>query len=166
MKRFFLLTLIVLAIGSSSFAQSFGIGFGYFGSATSNGVGINVPLEFGITQFGDVNLSVRAELGVVFSQKPDLNVVFSPIISYTVASLGVLPIKIYAGPTIQLFVQNVLEGARSFTWSLLGGLTGVSVLMFGLEPVRRGQPEFHRGKSRVRCAVRSAVVNGDARDQW
>ena len=132
MKRFFLLTLIVLAIGSSSLAQSFGIGFGYFGSASSNGVGITVPLEFGIVQFGDVNLSVRAQVGVVFSQKPDLNVVFSPIISYTVTGLGVLPIKIYAGPTIQLFVQNVLEDARSFTWSFLGGLAGASVSVFGM----------------------------------
>ena len=132
MKRFFLLTVIVLAIGSSSLAQSFGIGFGYFGSDTSRGVGITVPLEFGIMQFGDVNLSVRAQVGVVFSQKPDLNVAFSPLISYTVTSLGVLPIKIYGGPTIQLFVQNVLEDARSFSWSFLGGLAGVSVSVLGI----------------------------------
>ena len=132
MKRVILLTLIVLAIGSSSLAQSFGIGFGYFGSDASSGVGITIPIEFGIAQFGDVNLSVRAQLGFVFSQKPDLNAVFSPIISYTITTLGVLPIKIYAGPTIQLYVQNVLEGARSFTWSFLGGLAGASVSVFGI----------------------------------
>lgn len=73
MKRFLPLTLIVPATGSSSFAQSFGIGFGYFGSDTSNGVGITVPLEFHIVQFGDLNLSLRTQASVVFKQKPDLN---------------------------------------------------------------------------------------------
>ena len=132
MKRLLLLTLIVLATGSSSLAQSFGIGFGYFGSDTGSSVGITVPLEFGIAQFGDLNLSVRAQVGVVFGQNPDLNVVFSPLISYTISTIGVLPVKIYAGPTVQLFVQNVLADARTLTWSFLGGLAGASVSVFGV----------------------------------
>jgi hypothetical protein len=133
MKRILLILFVILGLGSSIHAQGFsiGAGLGFSNAGGDGGLGISVPFEIGLANFGDIGLSVRAEVGLVFSQKPDLNLVFSPMVTYTISSLD-LPITVYAGPTLRLFVQNVFEDARTSTWSFLGGLAGASVSVFGV----------------------------------
>jgi hypothetical protein len=133
-KRILLILIVILGLGSSIHAQGFsiGAGLGFSNAGGDGGLGISVPFEIGLANFGDIGLSVRVEVGLVFSQKPDLNLVFSPLVTYTISSLDFLPITVYAGPTLRLFVQNVFEDARTSTWSFLGGLAGASVSVFGV----------------------------------
>jgi hypothetical protein len=134
MKRILLIIVVMLGLGSSIHAQGFsiGAGLGFANAGADGGLGISVPFEFKLVNFGDVGLNLRAEVGIVFSAKPDLNVVFSPLVTYTISSVEFLPITVYAGPTLRLFVQNVFEDTRTSTWSFLGGLAGASVSVFGV----------------------------------
>ena len=133
MKRIVLILLVIFGLGISAQAQSFsfGVGLGFFNQNSNGDLSVSVPLEIGLINFSDVGISVRAEVGIVFSQKPALTALISPLVSYTLTSVSFLPITFYAGPTVRLFVQNVFEDSRSSSWSFLGGLAGISVSVLG-----------------------------------
>ncbi len=135
MKRTLLILLVIFGLGAGVHAQSFGVGLGFASAGGNGGLGISIPLEFSLVSFGDVGLSLRADVGIVFSQKPALTALISPLVTYTTTPVDFLPITVYAGPTLQLFVQDVFEDSRVATWSFLGGLAGVSVSVAGFVQV-------------------------------
>jgi hypothetical protein len=125
MKKILFTLIVIFGLGAGVHAQdfSFGAGLGF----TGGGLGISVPLEIGLMSFGEgLGLSLRADVGVVFGQTPALTANLSPLVTYTLSLADALPITLYAGPSLRLFMQDAFGSARTTTWSFLGGLAGVT----------------------------------------
>lgn len=131
MKKASWIVMVVFGLGAGVQAQSFGVGLGLFGGGGGGGLGVSVPLEVGLASFGDIGLSLRAEASLVLSQPPDLTLLLSPLVSYTLLPTDFTPVTLYAGPTLRLFVQDVFGQTRTSSWSFLGGLVGASVSLVG-----------------------------------
>lgn len=131
MKRTLLILLVIFGLSAGVHAQSFGIGLGFSGMGGSGGLSLSIPLEFNLVSFGDIGISLWADVGLVFSQKPALTALITPLVTYTLTPVDFLPVTLYAGPTVQLFVQDVFEDSRVSSWSFLGGLAGASVSVAG-----------------------------------
>jgi hypothetical protein len=133
MKKILFVLIIIFGLNTASHAQdfSFGAGFGMFNQNSNAGLSLSIPINFRLVRLSEININLRAEVGIVFSQKPALTALISPMVSYTLAPLEFLPITLYVGATVRLFVQDVLEDSRAYYWSFLGGVGGVSVSITG-----------------------------------
>ena len=133
MKKILFILIVIFGLSTASHAQdfSFGAGLGMFNQNSSAGLSLSLPMNFRLVRLSEVNINLRAEVGIVFSQKPALTALISPMVSYTLAPLEFLPITLYVGATLRLFVQNVLEDSRAYYWSFLGAVAGLSVSITG-----------------------------------
>jgi hypothetical protein len=133
MKKTLLILFIIFGLGTTIHAQdfSFGAGLGFFNQNSNAGLNLSLPMNFRLMRLSDININLRAEIGIVFSQKPALTALISPMVSYILAPLDFLPITVYAGATVRLFIQDVLEDSRAYYWSFLGGVAGISVSITG-----------------------------------
>jgi hypothetical protein len=132
-SRYFLL-FSLLTLGSSALAQgfNFGIGFGFLRQDAEGNVVVSVPVNLHLAQFNNVGVGVRTNADLIISSTPDVSLLLSPLLSYTLRPTDFTPVTLYAGPSMRLFIEDAFTTARESTWSFAGGVVGASVSLAGL----------------------------------
>ena len=128
MKKMLIVLIILFGLGAGAQAQnfSFGAALGFAGVGNSGGVAFTVPLEISLVSFNELSFSLRADVGIVLGPTLALTANLSPLLTYTLSLMDMLPITFYAGLSVRLLVQDVLIDSRTSSWSFLGGMAGAS----------------------------------------
>ncbi len=132
----FKLVLLVLALSLPSLASAqdfnFGVGLGFLRQDTEGSFILSVPLNMPITQFDKVGLGLRTTADFTLSTQPDVSLLFSPLLSYTLRPTDFTPITLYGGPSLRLFIKDAFADTRQSTWSFAGGVVGASLSLAGI----------------------------------
>jgi len=133
MKRYGLIFVAILALSGLASAQGFGIGLGlgFFRQDAGGNLVISAPLNLPLANFDEIGLGVRANVDFIFSQKPNLSILLSPLLSYTLYPTDFTPITLYAGPSVRVLIRDVLANTRQTSWSFVGGIAGAAVSLLG-----------------------------------
>jgi hypothetical protein len=132
-SRSFLL-FALLALGSLASAQgfNFGVGFGFLRQDAEGNILVSVPLNVHLLQGERVGLGVRTNADLIISPTPDVSLLFSPLLSYTLRPTNFTPVTLYGGPSMRLFIEDAFTTTRQSTWSFAGGIVGASVSLAGI----------------------------------
>jgi hypothetical protein len=131
-KRLFIVVFLGLTSLASAQGFNFGVGLGFLRQDAEGNVIVSVPLNLQLAQFNNVGVGVRTNADLIISSNPDVSLLLSPLVSYTLRPTNFTPITLYGGPTVRLLIEDAFATTRQSTWSFAGGIVGASVSLAGI----------------------------------